>query len=584
MYNILHHYFGYLLFWAVYMVPVKKISIRIPLLFMVFQMASICSLARIAPVNRSVLSQIHVMFEYDDVFGADYYELDIFRIVQNEKTTGTEKVFSKRLSDISILVNNGLHFGNEYRWQYRAFKKQKSVFTSQWYRFSILQSPQVNEQVFRTEVTCARCPGNDIIFLDHSAMAINRKGKPVWFLPVNTDSLSKWVIRDLELTPGGTITHLDIYGAYEKDLYGRILRRLPDNGTVSGGTREDYHHDLKKMDDGSYWVCGSAYKPGQEPATASAATSIRYNTLIHYNANGTIRSSWNELHSLEHDSLFKQFRKNTSGGHLNGFALTPDRKKAFLSFKNLSDVFLLNIGTGFFETSIKQSNPAASLSFQQQHGPFLTANNELLIYNNNILDKEGDDSPRHPSVLIFRYNEKTGTISPVWEYELRSDKYPEGIMGKEGYVSETDNGNLLICAGGVNYAAEVNRNREKIWECFFYKRTGKDTAWKPYANYRCQRASSLYPLYYTVRYAGKKDNQYLFELSNAGSEPGTFQLIFSKPGTQATIRSLSKHLVPGEKQVFYVPVNRKENKEIRCTISPAHLTGEAKEYRFKMLH
>ncbi len=554
-------------------------------IFLIMGMMGFPVHALVSPRDGSIFTQVHIMFECDDIYGADLYEISIFRLLSPGESAIMERVVTVKTADIASLVTQGLEFGNNYRWQYRAFKKKKLIATSNWNYFTILRSAQVMKDSFRTEISFTRPPGREIIFLDYSAMAIDKRGNPVWFLPVNTDSLSKLVTRDLELTPYGTITHLNVHGAYEKNLQGDILWKAPDDGRVSGGIKEEYHHELKKNNDGSFMVCGSIYNDLADGKRSNAA-SVKYNTVIHYDTGGKILRSWTETGSMTRDSLFRQAHSSNQGGHLNGFAITPDGNRVFMSFKNLSDVYLYDFVSGRFITSIKRPPFSGPFDFNQQHGPFLTAGNQLLIYNNNIIEKEDTESPAvlNPSIMQFSYNKVSQRWALVWQYEVKARKYPEGIAGKEGYASETNTGNILICTGGANYAAEVTRDKKKIWECYFYHRSRLDTAWKPYSNYRCQGASSLYPLYYTLQYSGQAKGHYVFRLHNAGSEPGSFELNFSGAGGQSVLSRISKKLQPGQSEYFVINIEKRRAEEgLSCRVIPRHLKGNYKDYFYSKL-
>lgn len=548
--------------------PVKKLTAVIccSLALVLYpQMAG----ARIHPENNSMLNTVHVMFEFDQVYAADRYRLEIVNVL----TQRTNEINSLHLA---VLVNSGLEFGQRYRWRVTAYKKKQQVHTSSWYQFHILTAPQVMRDSFRADVHYTGTPGSDIILLDHSAMAIDKTGKPVWFLPVPADSLNTWVIRDLCLTGSGTFTYLNAKGAYETDLTGGILWRGPDNGLVSGGSREEYHHELKKFPDGSRMVCGSIYPPGER-----LSTTFRYNTLIWYNADGSLRWSWNEPDALQHDAVMRPHKKNNSAGHLNGFAWWPAADRIFASFKNLSDVLVINLRTGRVEASLRQSAGEQGFSFQQQHGPFLNRNNDLYIYNNNVDERSESSQPVFPSVMLFRYDTSGKRFTLLWNHELRPEQFPGGIQGKEGYVSETAAGTALVCAGGINYLAEINReNNRTVWECFFYKRVKNDTAWKPYSNYRCHSISSLYPMFFTLEYTGKKNNRYGFRLYNAGSEAGTFSVRFSRGKNNKLTGFHSGSLAPGTSQEFTIPATAAD---ISATVTPLHWPAPEKIYRFKGL-
>jgi hypothetical protein len=541
-----------------------------------------CLLAKVHPADGSSLSQVHIMFEWDEWAGADGYELAVYQEGQAAGRPVLSQVVQAQTTGIAWLATKGLSFGQAYQWQVRAFKNKRPVFTSPRYNFNILESKRVKADSFKAEVRYAGRPGEGIVFLDRSAMAIDKTGKPVWFLPMPNDSIEKWIVRDLEPTASGTITHLDGKGAYEKDLTGRVLWQAPDDGRVSGGGREEYHHELKKNNDGTYLVCGSAYKQGK--GSIKAAEGPRYNTLIHYDQTGKLLWNWDERESLLRDTFFIRKAGQVQGSHLNGFAFTHDGKQVFMSFKNLSDVLVYDTASQRFVSGLKQMDAASAAVFRQQHGPYLTTGQELLVYNNNIADKEDTDDGAvvHPTVLVFRKG-PAGAYRLAWQWPVTSPLYPQGIKGKEGYVCETPAGNWLVCAGGAHYAVEVNRQKQKIWECYFYYRNGNDTTWKPYSNYRCQSATSLYPLYVTVQFVGTGNGQALFRLQNMGSLPGRYRVLFSGKNGQAMPLQASKLLRPGASQLFKVPLAFCQSGDFSCTVTPLHLAATAKTYQYKKL-
>jgi len=540
--------------------------------------AAITFSAGISPANGSQLSTIHVMFEFDDIYGADQYDLSVFTGNDAGNRDKQKMVIRSQSKNLSILITEGLAFGNNYSWTFNAIKKGKLIYTSPLYRFSILASPRTDGYLFRQETNGIFTSHNDLLLIDHPGMAINRQGKPVWFLPLENDSLNKLVIRDLNFSPSGTITYLTSSGAYEKDLYGNLLWKGPDDGRISGISKEDYHHQFTKLADGSFIVCGFTYRPEQR---ASAASAPRFNTIIHYNADSSIRWHWDELKSMKNDPLFKQYAANSGGGHLNGFAIATGQQRIFLSFKNLSDVWVLNTATGLFEASIKQNLLQGTADFQQQHGPFLTAANEILIYNNNIREGEGkEDGNIHPSIMTFRYDTLTKKFTRLRNHTISASRYPEGIAGKEGYASETANGNILVCAGGVNYATEITPKGETVWESYFYKRTLTDTTWKPYSNYRCRNIVSLYPLYYTLQFVQQKNGQYIFRLHNAGSTAMSFELFFTRSGIKNSTRYQSKKLMPGASELFTLPVKWVGAKDFKGHIKPASINSTPKTYSY----
>lgn len=515
--------------------------------------------ARIHPEQGSRISAIHVMFEFDNVPGASSYELRVFDINMPGKP-----LVKRSSAHLAMLVTAGLQFGHDYKWQFTAYRNGKVCYTSPFYTFSIIYSVRTDQLYFRQK-TAGRLTGRkDLVLIDNAAMAINRRGEVVWFLPLADKDLQSRTIRDLSITPAGTFTHLDIHGAYERQPDSTVTWQAPAEARIAGNKKEDYHHQLTKLNDGSFVVAGFQYRPGN----AGGNDAPRFNTIIHYNSDSSVRWYWSELESMDNDTLFNRFRQNAGGGHLNGFAFSMDKRRMFLSFKNLSDVFVLNMASGKIESSIKTGIANKAPLFRQQHGPFLTAGNKLLIYNNNISDdREGDnEKTAHPSVQVYRYDTLRKMFHFEKEFKITSPEYPDGIAGKEGYASETSEKNILVCAGGANYAVEISPSDTKEWECYFHRRADTLSAWTAYSNYRCRQVPSLYPVYLTLQYLYTKDGEYYFRLQNAGSSPAAYELQFFSEQNGSYKKNLSGTILPNSVKTIRLPSMAATEPSLHCRI------------------
>ncbi len=497
---------------------------------------------KISPNNGTSLNQIQILFEIDEVNFADSYNIEFF--VLNKLDSNKIFLLKKiNLHSLSQLVQNIFQFGNSYQWRYSGIRNKQSIFQSKMFSFKINTCKRIDSTLYRTKIISNEKNKqiNEILFLDYTGMAINKKGNPIWFLPFNEDSTSTLVNRDLQLTPIGTISHLNINGAYEKNLLGETIWEAPNDGLISGNKKENYHHDFKVLCNGSYMVCG--FKQIE-------INDKRYNTIIQYNSKKEIIWYWDEIASLKNDTFFKNKNNTEIASHLNGFTLTKDTTQIYLSFKNLSSIFLLNKITGRFIRKLYGNT--ADAAFLQQHGPWLTRSNDILIYNNNIVDKEIEEI-RYPEALIFSYSTPLNRYKLVWKYKIISDSFPKGIAGKEGYCFETKNKNVFICTGGSNYALEVNKLKQKIWECFFYKRNIEDSNWVPYSNYRCHMSSSLYPRYFTVqsKFSIQKNQ---IKINNDGTNEDEYEVIL-KSKINKILKTVK--LKPGKSVIITLKQNEK---------------------------
>jgi hypothetical protein len=70
-------------------------------------------MAAIQPADKAVLNQTQVMFAWDEVAGANLYDIAI------QCDDGTRQAIS--VKSLARLIKTGLQFGHLYRWQYTAY-------------------------------------------------------------------------------------------------------------------------------------------------------------------------------------------------------------------------------------------------------------------------------------------------------------------------------------------------------------------------------------------------------------------------------------------------------------------------------
>jgi hypothetical protein len=495
--------------------------------------------ARIFPHSGAVLSQVQVMFEYDEIGGADYYQVIIN---PDYALAGATPMVRIKNTSLAVPVNSGLRFGNQYKWYYEAYSKTgKMVYRSGEIFFSIKSSPLTDTNLYRTKVTIAK-PGfrNDILMLDNIAAAIDRKGSIVWFLPSQSDSI-RGPFRNVQLTRDGTVTYLDNSDCFELSLTGDLVWKAPNDGRVSGDKQEFYHHDFAKLRNGNYLCAGYQFVNEKNYYDNSVDCKVRYNTLIHYNLAGDILWQWNEKDHTTAAAIFKEVAANAGnneGTHMNGFSYDYLSDGIVVSCRNNSSVFKIDYKTGKvlydLAESLNGNNKALPYPYNSQHGPFVMPNGNIIIYNNNSIGKERIS---WPGVQIFQQPKGAQPAKKIWEYECRSAAFPNGIRAKEGYASSLPDNNLLVCMGGANFAFEITPAKKLLWECFFEKLERPlegEPSWKGYSNYRMQSMSSLYPRYFTLQQLtrswqslGAKNPSFKMQINNEGSDADTYKAVLT---------------------------------------------------------
>jgi len=523
------------------------------------------SFAEIHPANGAAINATQVMFEYDFFPGANNYKI----FIETDDRSSPVSLVVKNRSLACIVPD--LQFGRNYRWYYEAYRNKRSLFKSETFRFTINSYPLIDSSLYRVNVEVAKRKkfSDDIIFLDFLGVAIDRKGKPVWFYPSSpSNGRIEPNYRNMRMTYNGSITFQDNDNCYESDLTGKILWKAPNDGRVSGDKREFYHHDFRKLKDGTYLT--TSYQYVQEPNffKPSVISKVRYNTLIQYDAQGKILWTWNEKDHVKKEVLFQGLDSNSTeveGTHLNGFDYDEKENAIAMSFRNNSSILKIDRKTGKI---IYDLSPYGAQSgrkdpwFARQHGPIILPGHRLLIYNNNA--KDTITQGEFPKILVIQEPANGKRPEILWEFECSSDHYPKGITGKEGYVTQLPNEDFLVAMGTANFAFEVTPKKEIVWEAYFQRFDETKKEWIGFNNYRCTASSSLYPKYFTVQPSSDKNG---IQINNEGTDADNYRFDVLLDDGKTRIFSDSISLKGRSSATIPVATKYKSNKEVYFVVT-----------------
>jgi hypothetical protein len=513
--------------------------------------------ADIRPADGAKLNYTQVMFEYNEVIGADNYSVSIYPSDQP-----ANKIIVKNKSLACIVP--GLEFGKKYSWHYEAFKNDKPVFKSMEFGFSIEANYLVDTSLFRTQIDISKSTFSDheIIFLDYRGIAIDRKGKPVWYYPINSpDGQIDPKSRNLRMTNEGTVIFLNDSICYEVDIDGRLLWKSPNEGRISGDRTEHYHHDMKKLDDGTYLTASWKYEYEPNLYNPAIRCRVRYNTLIQYDAAGNILWHWNEKDHVSREFIFGVYNPTDSiisGTHMNAFDYDAGENTIVMSNRHNSSIVKIDKKTGkiiytigVYDHQKKRLNMPPL--FLHQHGMEILKDHKLLIYDNNASD-DPDRNVSYPRILVLK---EPGDKLPAyidWEYECRSDRFPKGIIGKGGYATQTPTGNILVCVGGVNYTFEVTPGKQIVWQASFQKLENGN--WIDFENYRTNHSSSLYPFHFTLQNVVKTRSSISITINNEGTEADSYEVMLFADGKKK-IYSGPFSLTGRNSKTINIPIKKK---------------------------
>lgn len=515
----------------------------------------VCSAPGIArgdrlPSDGVRVTRTQLLFEVDPLPGAAGY---VVQVGDDSLVDPFLAPVVERKTDSLTVRAEGLRFGRTYQWRYAPLDAQgrPGAFSAP-FRFTILQSPRVDPERFRFRVRGPSVlPG--VVLLDHARVAVDGTGRPVWFLPENEELMpGSDLVRDLKISPAGTLTFLTRADALEIDLDGTLLWRAPKERSAGPGERGSFHHDFKRLRDGRYMVLYQEPVSRKVPGEPEPRT-LHYDRVLEYDADGRSTWTWSARDYIADVDLFS---KPPHGMHMNAFDVDPDGRFVLAGFRDLSRIVKIDRRSRKVVDSWGARFPSGDARagdgfFWNQHDCLLDADGTIVVYNNNrVTDKDA------PSGIV-RFDPGSAFRRPrvVWRWEVpASEAARKAVAG--GSVGLVPGRGYLLNMGTVNHLFLVAPDSRVLWEALVEHRTprtdgaprdaggtlrqlpylaggswnagpaGDDTSgeWVPFPQYRVSWASSLWPVWFTAeeRPGEGRSPRRRVRIHNEGTEPDSY--------------------------------------------------------------
>ncbi len=520
----------------------------------------------ISPQEGEFLNYTDILFEVNQIKSATKYVYSFWECNQRgEKCIEIKQVKSKNRA---IIITNLFDFNKNYKWSFSAFNNRKLLYKSPEISFQTGNSSLLDTTLQRWEWR-GKMPKrkNGILLIDGLKLAINMKGKPVFYLNYQFDH----TIRDINITKQGSITLVDnrLGEIKEISLKGEMLWLGPERSDGEFQKGDKFHHEFEKLSTVSYLVAGKRRLENIETnfdfSNISGQTICE--TIIEFDQDKNEVWRFNLLPELKRQfniSPTTQMFNPDRLGHLNGLAYDDKNKFVYASFKTFSSVFKIEKETKniLYMYGNKKINFNDSLQnstdFEQQHCPVFMPNGNILILNNGN-EKTGSG--------VVELNTKEN-LSP--ENEIVRSVFFKDILKKDYYTPQMgsvqciDKHNILVGLGNAGHLFELNLKTKKLnWQLYTYqnlKWNEKGRNWKPSVSYRVNYYSSLYPYHFIVDKLEQKTKIY-YQIVNIGSESESYLIqTLDKNGNILSQEKIK--LKSGQRSKFIRPSNAFSTKVI----------------------
>ncbi|MFC2075744.1 aryl-sulfate sulfotransferase [candidate division KSB1 bacterium] len=450
---------------------------RVLILMIVWLLTGAVSIASAAiqPADGDTLTAIQILFQWEPDPSAARYELEITRLGGG---MAAETVFAPVTTDSTYAILGYIfEFGGSYSWRCRRIDNTGTEGPWGDSRTFHLEELQFAPE-FRIENNYPfdYQPGLTLFNVDPDYfMAVDRLGKPVWFLAAK----AHW---HPTLLDNGHLLYVIHNGPiHEVSLNGRTtyFKSAPDF---------QYHHDVASMPDSSY-LSIRRMKEVLPLISGDVNTTIDWqgDQVDHIDSDGSIIWSWNSfdhLSTADFDTSHVPLRTNYfDWTHTNTCLYLPDENAVLLSIRNLARLIKVDYASGEIIWSLgakMQSGlaPYGDGLFYYQHAPEPLANGNILLFNNG--GTFGINSSAISRAIEIAYDDSDSTASIVWQFDVGA------FSPAHGDADRLPDGNTLITAD------EWQNKRCTLWEV---DQSG-NVVWKlayDFNTYRADRIPGLYP-------------------------------------------------------------------------------------------
>ncbi len=476
--------------------------------------------AQILPREGAALCYRLIGFSFPAVAGTSNYRIEIASGYFTAEPDFKKEIFKRLKTVKNKIIGEVPAFGKQYTWRivYNTGAKKETYSPLYHFRTGIL--PEVDTNSYRLRIIKpAKTYKEAYVFVDGMRALYDMNGAPVWFLPdIDLLSTEDIHVRDMKLSPQGTITMLTHKGVYEVSYSGEVLWKMPKNIRASPDSIEFFHHEFTRLSNGHYMGMGTEKllsmrsvtgdssfvllpmdKPLPPNSRVRGATS--FGTLVEYDKNNNVVWSWRSSdYFRKSDIYYRKTSMKMMDVHENAFYFDEKNKVIYVGFKNLDRIIKVKYPEGtvtevygqIYDKSMvnSEANTWSSL-FCGQHSCRTASDGNLYVFNNNSCQHGG-----WPTVVVLQKAKNSEGAKKIWEYECNVDYTAAGIAKSQAYAvggnayELPDRSFLVTMGGATSNVFIVNRKKEILWSAICEKWDNTLRRWNYTLNFHSSMITS----------------------------------------------------------------------------------------------
>lgn len=441
--------------------------------------------AQIFPSEGDTLNYRMIGFKLPAVQKGHTYTLEIAAgIINRSDSFAKNLVVSAAVRENEVIAEVPA-FGRQYTWRIVDREHKETAGALHHFYTGIING--VDTALARLRVIKkAEAHKDAYVFLDCTRALYDMNGRAVWFLP-NFEHFENqdFEVRNMSMTPQGTITFIVGDKAYEVDYNANVLWKAPYN-TVGDGSLF-YHHQISRLPNGHYMVLGNEMVICKRPLSPDSsfiiggsdgeAGSVRiaFGTVLEFDEQGKLVWSWKSSPYFKGSDII--YHKNPNGmptvtAHQNAFYFDEKTNNLYVSFRDISRILKVSYPAGQVENAygevFKPGVPEQGNGlFCHQHSCKISDKGYLYLFNNNMCNKDS-----LPTIIMLQEPAtRNGKLKKIWEYRCTVDgvaddaKQPNYSFMTGGTVTELPDHSIFASMSAPFYTKVfiVDEHKKTLW-------------------------------------------------------------------------------------------------------------------------
>jgi hypothetical protein len=405
--------------------------------------------AAVEPASAAELSRTQVQFQWEASGTVEEFD---FQLGLQGSDPFQNPLVDERVSELKLVVTNGLEFGGQYRWRVRSVVDD---VPGDWYfesTFSIRMIPL--DFLLQVDIEFGSGtpqPGVTIFNHCNDIVGYDLDGN----LVLAIDAPSR--VSDCKVLEDGRVLYVGGSRARLLSLDGEVLWTSPDGLAV--------HHSASMMPSGNVLlVCREYQEIDQDGEVRTWQGDRLVEVDITTNEETWSWSTFDHYDTIDYDVY--QTNHWNDWTHFNDAHYVESDNSIYISCRHLSRITRIDYDTGDIVYNLGMDLPSGDTTvgddlFSYQHSPMLLSNGNLVLFDNG--NRRGGQDAGSGGVTRAVEIELGEAIPPadpqvVWSWEVPT------YCPSTGDADRLPDGNTLVTATQLSGIYEVDQAGDVVWK------------------------------------------------------------------------------------------------------------------------